>query len=153
MYFKFLLHLGSLTHTKLRTYRLLLLLRLSGAYSMIQMGLYLQVILYLLFTSHNTIACIVIQIIFLFIEATNFSNHFQGSRRTDQCVVVRNQGYLRRQRPQTFQHHHRHLRDGRKNFVLPFSGFAFQSHLHGRSGELCGTGSLDSSDWFCRHQR
>ena len=43
---------------KLRTYKLLLLLRLSGAYSIIQIGLYLQVILYMLFTSHDTIAYI-----------------------------------------------------------------------------------------------
>ena len=41
---------------KLRTYNLLLLLRLSGAYLIIQMGLFYKLILYLLFTSHGTIA-------------------------------------------------------------------------------------------------
>ena len=45
---------------KLRTYKLLLLLRLSGAYSIIQMVFIYKLILYLLFTSHGTIASMVL---------------------------------------------------------------------------------------------
>ena len=49
-------YLGSLMCAKLRTYKFLLLLRLSGAYSIIQMVFVYKLILYLLFTSHGTIA-------------------------------------------------------------------------------------------------
>ena len=58
---------GSFMCAKLRTYKLLLLFRLSGAHLIIQMFYIYKLILYLLFTSHGTIASIDKVFIYFFV--------------------------------------------------------------------------------------